>query len=272
MKTTPGKILAPIAFIALIGIVSFVTIQSISAEDKRKKGETWIYIAGDSTAATYPEKRAPRAGWGQMLDPFFDEDIRVINKAKSGRSSKSFIAEGRLDDILSEIQPNDYLFIQFGHNDAKTNSPERYTEPFSTYKHYLKQYIDGARDKGAIPVLLTPVERRSFSNDGKISASHGDYPEAMKELAAEENVPLLDLTKRTTVLYNQLGPVATKHLFMWLEAGRYPYYPEGESDNVHFQEEGARKIADLVIEGIEESELAGLTKHVLSRPVVENTH
>lgn len=254
--------------IALLGIIfSIITVHSLSAKDSRKEGETWIYIAGDSTAATYPEKRAPRTGWGQVLEPLLDENIQVINKAKSGRSSKSFIAEGRLDDILSEIQPNDYLFIQFGHNDAKVESAERYTEPFTTYKHYLKQYIDGARSKGAIPVLLTPVERRAFSNNEKIAASHGNYPEAMRELAAEEDVPLLDLTERTTVLYNQLGPAETKNLFMWVEAGMYPYYPEGETDDVHFQEEGARMIAQLVVEAIQESELAVLTKHVLNKPI-----
>ncbi|WP_245902383.1 rhamnogalacturonan acetylesterase [Gracilibacillus dipsosauri] len=252
-------VLFSIIFVFSIGII---TVNSSSSNKKREENQTWIYIAGDSTASNYTEERAPRTGWGQVLDPLFDKKIEVINKAASGRSSKSFIAEGRLDEILSEIQKGDYLFIQFGHNDAKEDKPSLYTDPSTTYKSYLKQYIDGAREQGALPILLTPVERRTFSEDGTFIPSHGDYPKAMKELAQEENVPVLHMTEKTTELYNQLGPEESKDLFMWLEEDESPNYSEGVQDSTHFRKTGATEIAQLVVEEIERLKLKGLYSHL----------
>ncbi|WP_139489019.1 rhamnogalacturonan acetylesterase [Brevibacillus dissolubilis] len=223
-----------------------------------------VYLAGDSTVSTYSSELAPRAGWGQVFGKLFDDKIIVKNHAESGRSSKSFIDEGRLTTILDKIEKGDYLFIQFGHNDEKKEDPTRYTEPSTTYKSYLKQYIDGAREKGAIPVLVTPVERRRFAADGAAQDSHGLYPAAMKELALAEQVPLIDLTAKSKALYNQLGPEETKSIFLWLDAGVHPNYPNGVQDNTHFQEAGARQIARLVVEGIEENKLP-LRNHVAKK-------
>lgn len=222
-----------------------------------------VYLAGDSTVSDYSSSLAPRAGWGQVLNRFFDDKIVVKNEASSGRSSKSFIDEGRLKSILDQIEKGDYLFIQFGHNDEKKEDPTRYTEPYSTYKSYLKQYIDGARAKQAIPVLVTPVERRRFSEKGRARDTHGEYPAAMKELGMEENVPVIDLTAKSKALFQELGPERTKDVFFWLDAEENKNYPNGVHDNTHFQEAGAEKTASLVLEGIEESMLVPLRNHIL---------
>lgn len=249
-----------IIFLCLLFITAGMVVSckayssSVLADDLNQQRIT-VYLAGDSTVSNYRRNKAPRAGWGQVLDGKFNKKIIVKNKASSGRSSKSFIDEGRLNKILKQMKKGDYLFIQFGHNDAKLEDPNRYTEPFTTFNSYLKQYIDGARKKGAIPILITPVERRRFSADGDALDSHGRYPAAIRELARQENVPLIDLTAKSKQLFQQLGPVKTKDFFLWLPAGEHPNYPEGVQDNTHFQKDGAEKIASLVIEGIKELEL-----------------
>jgi lysophospholipase L1-like esterase len=220
-----------------------------------------IYLAGDSTVSTYSNSYWPRAGWGQMLAESFDHDVIVKNEAWPGRSSKSFIREGRLKRILNQIEKGDYLFIQFGHNDGKINDPALYTEPSTTYKKYLKQYIEGARKKNAIPILITPVERRRFSKEGMALNTHGLYPAAMKEVALEENVPIIDLTTKSKEFFQLLGPEKTKELFLWVNGGKHRNYPKGVRDNTHFQQLGAREIARLVTEGLEEQKLP-LTAHL----------
>lgn len=203
-----------------------------------------------------------------MLGRWFDDHVRVKNMAASGRSAKSFIEEGRLDRILRELKKGDYLFIQFGHNDEKANDPARYTEPFTSYQAYLKQYIDGARMKGAIPVLITPVERRRFSADGRALNSHGLYPAAMKALGEREHVPVIDLTAKSRQRFEQLGPEQTKRLFLWLERGEHRNYPNGIKDNTHFHRRGAKEIARLVAEGIVELNLP-LRRHLVRSPKQE---
>lgn len=213
-----------------------------------------IFIAGDSTASTYPENRAPRAGWGQVFGQFFNEPVRVQNAAVSGRSSKSFIDEGLLNGIWDQIQPGDYLFIQFGHNDEKNEDPLRYTDPATTFRTYLTQYIEGARRKGATPILLTPVNRRKF-DAGTLVLTHGAYVPAIIELASELQVPLIDMCAKSQVLFEQLGEEGAKTVFLWLQPGDSPNYPQGESDNTHFSVTGAYAIAKLVVQGIRELNL-----------------
>ena len=207
---------------------------------------THVYIAGDSTASTYVSAQAPRAGWAQALPVFLTSNAVAVNVAKSGASSKSFIDLGRLDHILGLIKKGDYLLISFGHNDEKADDPARYTVPSTTYKQYLSQYIDKSRAKGAIPILLTPVERRHFGSAGVITPSHGAYPAAMRELAAAKRVPLVDLTASSTALWNRAGVEGTKKYFMIFPAGKYPNYPSGSQDNTHFQASGAIEVARLV--------------------------
>ncbi|GIM88242.1 hypothetical protein Ato02nite_000350 [Paractinoplanes toevensis] len=205
-----------------------------------------IFVAGDSTAATYATADVPRAGWGQALPAFLRPEIAVQNGALSGASSKSFADLGRLDLILAAIRPGDVLLVSFGHNDEKTEDPARYTEPWTTFQDYLRLYLDGARAKRAQPILVTPVERRRFRADGTPYLSHGEYPDAMRALAESTGTPLIDLTALSFALWSTLGPEATKDYFLWLDPGEHPNYPDGVSDNTHFQAHGAIEVARLV--------------------------
>ncbi|WP_028610257.1 rhamnogalacturonan acetylesterase [Paenibacillus harenae] len=219
------------------------------------KQATTIYLAGDSTVTD--QETFPYAGWGQMLPLYLKADVAVDNHAKSGRSSRSFIDEGRLAAILEQIKPNDYLWIQFGHNDQKPDK-ERATEPFGSYKEKLAVYVEEARARGAIPVLVTPVHRRKFDGGGRIIDTHGDYLLGMKQLAAELDVPLIDLAAKSKALYEQLGDEPSKALFMWAYPGEFIHFPEGAQDDTHFQELGAIQIAGLVAEGVRELALSPL--------------
>jgi lysophospholipase L1-like esterase len=258
------EIMLAVSLIFLVsGLITASSVAKASNDGNSSKNRITIYLAGDSTVSDYGSSVAPRAGWGQVIGRFLDDKIVVKNEATSGRSSKSFIAEGRLESILNQIEKGDYLFIQFGHNDQKVEDPSRYTEPNTTYKSYLKQYIDGARTKQAIPVLVTPVERRRFTEDGIARDSHGQYPAAMMELGFEENVPVIDLTSKSKAVFQTLGPERTKNVFLWLKVGQNENYPNGVQDNTHFQETGAKMVARLVLEGIEDSNIVPLRNHIL---------
>jgi lysophospholipase L1-like esterase len=204
-----------------------------------------IYVAGDSTASIYDSSLAPRTGWGQALPVFTGRSVTVRDEALSGASSKSFVDLGLLDTILSTIRPGDYLLISFGHNDEKADEP-RHTDPYSTFQDYLRLYIDGARAHGAHPILVTPVERRRFDADGNALFSHGEYPEAMRQLGAADGVPVVDLTTSSREEWQQLGPVGTQDDFLWLDPGENPNYPDGVADNTHFQAHGAIEVARLI--------------------------
>lgn len=216
-----------------------------------------VFVAGDSTAATWPASTAPKAGWGQALSVFLDPHrVRVDNEALSGASSKSFIEVGLLDKILAAIRPGDYLLISFGHNDEKTD--DRHTDPYTTFQEYLMRYVDGARARGAFPVLVTPVERRRFDANGQPYLSHGDYPQAMRDLAIAQRVPLIDLTALSFARWGQVGVEGTKDYFLWLDPGESPNWPDGVQDNTHFQAHGAIELARIVIGGLAE-------QHIVSR-------
>jgi lysophospholipase L1-like esterase len=218
-------------------------------EEKRERVQ--LFLAGDSTVAACPEHEFPMAGWGQVLQDQFTDGVRVHNEARGGKSSNSFVEEGRLAAIMERIQPGDFLFIQFGHNDQKSYG----TQPFTSYQSYLKQYITGAREQGAQPVLVTSVNRRKFDENGKLEETLGDYPEAVRQLAKRLSVPVIDLWAETKLLYEACGPEESKRLFVWLEEGEHPNYPAGIQDDTHFSEYGAREVSRLVIEGIRELKL-----------------
>lgn len=209
-----------------------------------------IWLAGDSTVQNCTENYAPMAGWGQVFHLLFKPEARIVNRAIAGRSTKSFIAEGRLEEILDEIMENDWIFIQFGHNDEKLEGA--YADPHGMYKAYLKMYIDGTREKGAYPVLITPVSRRIFDINGTLINTHGEYAEAAISLGKELDVPVIDLCKRSRTLLEELGPEESKKVVLYLEPGAHPNYPEGSKDNTHFSQEGAYDVAKLVAQGMRE--------------------
>ncbi|WP_083964447.1 MULTISPECIES: OmpL47-type beta-barrel domain-containing protein [Metabacillus] len=214
-----------------------------------------VFIAGDSTVQTYDEYWKPEAGWGQMIPRFFSSDITFENHAIGGRSSKSFINEGRLDAVLRELKPNDYFFIQFGHNDATISRPERYAS-VPDYKNYLKTYINGARQRGAEPVLITPVGRRDFNADtGKFNVSFPEYVQGMKEVAEELEVTLVDLSTLSVAYYDSIGPEGTLSVFLHTEPGMYTAFPNGSQDNTHFQEYGAIQLARLISGDVKELDI-----------------
>ncbi|MDO0932110.1 rhamnogalacturonan acetylesterase [Streptomyces sp. DG2A-72] len=197
-----------------------------------------LFIAGDSTAAQKYADAAPETGWGMALPFLLHKDRPVSNHAMNGRSSKSFVDEGLLDVILGAIRPGDFLLIQFAHNDEKTADPARYTEPWTTYQDHLRLYIDGARARGARPVLATPVERRRFDTAGNARTTHGEYPAAMRALAEREDVALLDIQALSLSLWQELGVEESKKYFNWTET---------EQDNTHFNPPGAIAVARLVV-------------------------
>ncbi|WP_421896687.1 rhamnogalacturonan acetylesterase [Marinoscillum sp.] len=222
---------------------------------------TVIYLIGDSTCAEKEIDAYPETGWGMPFAFFFDELIKVDNRAKNGRSTKSFMEEGRWDAVLEILRQGDYVFIQFGHNDEVPSKVGRYTTP-EEFQTNLRQYVMDARSKDALPVLLTPVTRRSFEN-GVLVDTHAQYAELVREVAASEHVPLIDMTTLSTELVSELGECESKWLYHHLEAGEHPNYPNGKADDTHFNEIGARKMAQLVLSGIRTLDL-DLKKHIVT--------
>lgn len=205
-----------------------------------------VWVTGDSTVQSYTADYAPQAGWGQMLDRYLSDGVTVENKAIGGRSSKNFISQGRLDEVLRSIRPGDYLFVQFGHNDNSKGVDDRYAAP-ADYAEYLRSYIDGARQRGATPVLVTPVSRRSFNPDtGKFNVSFPEYVAAATALAAETGTDLVDLSASSRAYLDSVGPEAALSVFLHVPAGVYPSRPSGTADDTHFQDYGAIQMARLI--------------------------
>lgn len=214
-----------------------------------RRTPTW-FLCGDSTMADYPASRAPMTGWGQMLPALLPENVFVENCAVNGRSSKSFVAEKRLNFIELCLRKGDKLLIQFGHNDEK-DDPLRYTSPRGTYPEYLNMFIDAARRQGAEPILITSIVRRRFDENGNLVPTHGDYPAAMRDLAEYRGVRLLDMEKATGQLVGEMGDEASKRLYNWVQKG-HPNYPDGVQDNTHLCREGALRFARIALNLMEE--------------------
>ena len=205
-----------------------------------------IYLLGDSTVADQP--REPYNSWGQMLTRFLKPGVAVANHAESGESLRSSLGAQRLDKVLRLIKAGDYLFIQYGHNDEKEKGEG--VGAFTTYASDLKRFVVGARQGGAIPVLITPVQRRTFDGAGKITNSHGDYPEAVRRVGKELNVPLIDLNQMSKLLYEAWGPEKSAIAFK-------------EGDGTHHNNYGSYELAKCIVEGIRENKL-GIAKYLVT--------
>jgi lysophospholipase L1-like esterase len=212
---------------------------------------TTVFLAGNSTVVNQDDE--PWAAWGQMLPRFFGPGVAVSNHAESGLSLASFLGSHRLDKVLSVLKPGDYLFIEFGHNDQKEKGPN--DGPYLAYTERLKLFISQARKKGGIPVLVTSTSRRSFGTGGKIENSLGDFPAAVRQVAEQEKVPLLDLNAMTTKLYEAMGEEESKKAFVHYPANSYPGQSAPLADNTHFNPYGAYEVARCVVEGMKAAKL-----------------
>jgi len=215
-----------------------------------------VYLVGDSTMCTYESNRAPLTGWGMPFINFFDSSVTIDNRARGGRSTRTFISENRWQPIADSLQEGDYVLIQFGHNDEAKE--EKYKDRYTTvpdYRNNLVKFITETRNKKAIPVIITPVSRMRFDKEGKQQETHIEYTAACYEIAKEYNIALIDLDKKSRELLQQFGPMNAKMLFMQLDSLENPNYPNGQKDNTHFNEYGARRIAELVLTEIKKLNL-----------------
>ena len=205
-----------------------------------------VYLIGDSTCANKNlDKQNPERGWGQLFRAFFGEDVVVENHAMNGRSTKSFRAEGRWEPIYSQMQKGDYVFIQFGHNDEKVDRPKVGSVP-EVFAENLRRYVNETREKGGIPVLLTPIARRHFTEEGQLIKTHGEYPDRVRQVAEEMGVVMLDMEIVTEEWLKELGDEPSRRYFMWVKKGTSPLYPDGREDNTHLNVAGAHVVSRMV--------------------------
>ncbi|SDS65872.1 rhamnogalacturonan acetylesterase [Gramella sp. MAR_2010_147] len=255
---------------ALLLIIILGSIELISQEEPGT-----VYLIGDSTMADYsgeydPGKnymktRYPLMGWGQVFQQFMVSDslpkisgliktdsVIVDNRARGGRSTRTFFQEGRWRSVFGSLKEDDIVVMQFGHNDASENKTKRYVD-IKGYKEFLRLFVSQARQKGAQPIILTPVARNYPWEDENLKNVHGEYDQAAKDIAEEMDVLLIDLNKRSMDHFSRKGKeYVSSNYFMNLPAGKYEAYPEGQDDNTHFQPAGAKAVAQLVFDGMKE--------------------
>jgi lysophospholipase L1-like esterase len=205
-----------------------------------------IWLVGDSTMSIKEKTAYPETGWGMPFAAFFDSSVSINNVAQNGRSTKSFIEEGRWKNVMDNLHETDYVLIQFGHNDEVKEKVGRYTTP-EEFSNNLEHFVNDVRSKNAIPVLITPVARRKFDSTGKVLDTHVEYAALVRKVAAKNKVILIDLDQLSMVLLQQTGDANSKYFYDYIKAHENPNYPEGISDDTHFNELGARKIAELVL-------------------------
>lgn len=207
-----------------------------------------LFLVGDSTMAERDNLDRKMRGWGQMLQPFFTDEVVVENHARGGRSTKSFMSEGRWQVVLGRIKPGDYVLIQFGHNDQKHKDPKRFTNPYTGYRRNLERFVKEARAKKAHAILATSIVRRKFNDDGVLVDTHGNYPLVTRLVADDLSVPFIDLQLLTENLVEEYGVEGSKVLYTWLEPGEEPEHPEGLQDNSHLSAAGGTEVARLVVQ------------------------
>ncbi|WP_258103294.1 rhamnogalacturonan acetylesterase [Marinoscillum sp. MHG1-6] len=212
-----------------------------------------IHMIGDSTMSIKETKARPETGWGEPFSIFFDESVRVVNHAKNGRSTRSFVEEGRWDVVMKDLKKGDYVIIQFGHND-EVQTKKTSTNP-DEFKANLVKYVKDTQSQGAIPILLTSVARRHFDESGFLIDTHKEFADIVRRVGSEEEVYFIDMDSISRGELTRLGDEASKLLYLQLEAGDHPNYPEGKIDNTHFSEYGARVWAQMILDEMEKLEL-----------------
>lgn len=217
---------------------------------KAGKPAVTIFMIGDSTMANKDITGGnPERGWGMVLPCYFSEEVCIDNHAVNGRSSKSFIDEGRWENVIGRVKKGDYVFIQFGHNDEKPK-PDRHTDPGSTFDDNLRRFVNETRAKGGIPVLFNSIVRRNFDESGTLVDTHGAYLDSPRNVARELGVTFIDMNRITHDLVQGLGPEESKKLFMWVEPNTVPALPQGRKDDTHLNVQGARIVAGLAADAI----------------------
>lgn len=230
-------------------LIVFLLLSAFKAD----KPTVTIFMIGDSTMANKDLTGGnPERGWGMVLPRYFTGEVRIDNHAMNGRSSKSFIDEGRWDKVISRMKPGDYVFIQFGHNDEKPK-PDRHTEPGSTFDDNLRRFVNETRAKGGIPVLFNSIVRRNFDASGTLVDTHGAYRESPRNVARELGTTFIDMNRITHELVQGLGPEESKKLFMWVAPNTVPAMPKGKEDNTHLNPYGAKVIAGLAVDALAEA-------------------
>jgi lysophospholipase L1-like esterase len=220
-----------------------------------------VHTIGDSTMANKEARVYPETGWCQVLPLYVDQSVQVRNHAVNGRSTKSFINEGRWKVVLDSLKPGDYVFIQFGHNDQKDQDSSRYTNPYTGYRKNLVRFVNETRDKGAIPVLLTSIVMRNFNDKGTLIDTHGAYPEVMRCVAKKMQVILIDTQLMTEEMVLRKGVEGSKAMYLHVKPGEYDYYPQGKEDNTHLSENGAKEVAAAVAREIAQLPIS-LAEHI----------
>ena len=241
-------------------LLAFLGVFILLAFKLAEEPKITVYLIGDSTLSIKEKKSYPETGWGMPFTRFFDENVKIDNRAMNGRSTRSFIEEKRWEPVVSNLKKGDYVFVQFGHND-EVSTKKTYTTP-KEFKANLLKYIKETKAKKAIPILLTPVARRKFDADGKVVDTHQEYAQLVREVAAKNKVLLIDLSAKSMELLQSLGVKKSKILFNHLEPGQNPNYPDGKIDDTHFNELGARLMAQLVLTEIKNLNL-GLVNYIV---------
>ena len=204
-----------------------------------------IHMIGDSTMADKPRLELPERGWGQLFRTIVREPAKVVNHAANGRSTRSFIHEGRWRKVVGSLKTGDWVVIQFGHNDEKVDKPGVGAEARGLYQDNLRKFVRESVSHGAHPVLATSVARRRWNEQGELVPTHGEYPEVVRMVAREEDVPLVDMERLTNELERSMGVEGSKKLHLWFAPGEHPKLPKGLEDDTHYSEFGALRVAKL---------------------------
>lgn len=271
----------------LSSLVVALLLPALAWAQKQPTDTVTVFMIGDSTMANKPlDKENQERGWGQMLPIYFEGAIKIDNHAVNGRSSKSFIDEGRWEKVREQIRPGDYVIIQFGHNDEKIKSPDRYTIPGSTFDENLKKFVNETREKGGTPILMNSIVRRNFPANGIAAAqtddrqktwkkglenypaegdtlmdTHGDYRFAPRNVAEEMGVVFIDMNTLTHELVQGLGKESSKALYMWMPVGEYEFAPNGRIDNTHLTVYGGIVVSRLAVNALAEK-VSGLRPYI----------